>query len=99
MDTNRKIREHISSMSDGELAKADIELAFAALHAADGELAWNTYHRIGDVLRAQATPELSDRFNARLAERLAAEPAPLRRLASTQARAETEPKPAIASTL
>jgi len=79
MDTHKKIREHISALSDGELAASDLELAFVALRAADGEQAWNTYHRIGDELRAQATPELSDDFDARLAARLAAEPAPARR--------------------
>ena len=74
MDTHKKIREHISALSDGELAASDLELAFAALRTADGEQAWNTYHRIGDVLRARATPELSDAFSERLAARLAAEP-------------------------
>ena len=81
MDTHKKIREHISALSDGELPCADLELAFAALQSVDGQQAWNTYHRIGDVLRAQATPELSDSFAARLAERLAGEPAPLKRAA------------------
>jgi sigma-E factor negative regulatory protein RseA len=79
MDTQKKIREHISALSDGELAATDLELAFAALRAADGEQAWSTYHRIGDVLRAQASPELSDDFNQRLSARLAQEPAPARR--------------------
>ena len=81
MDTHKKIREHISALGDGELSTADLELAFAALQSADGQHAWNTYHRIGDVIRAQATPELSEGFAARLAERLAGEPAPLKRAA------------------
>lgn len=75
MDTQNKIREHISALSDGELAASDLELAFAALRMADGEQAWNTYHRIGDVLRAQASPDLSGDFNLRLSASLAAEPA------------------------
>ena len=79
MDTHKKIREHISALSDGELSAADLELAFAALQSADGQLAWNSYFRIGDVLRAQATPELSDHFDAALAARLDAEPLPIRR--------------------
>lgn len=79
MDTHKKIREHISALSDGALPASDLELAFAALQTADGKQAWNTYHRIGDVLRAEATPDLSPGFAARLAERLAAEPAPSRR--------------------
>lgn len=81
MDTHKKIREHISALGDGELSTADLELAFAALQSADGQQAWNTYHRIGDVIRAQATPELSECFAARLAQRLAGEPAPLKRAA------------------
>jgi sigma-E factor negative regulatory protein RseA len=73
MDTNKKIREHISALTDGELSESDIELAFAALHAEDGRQAWEFYHRIGDVLRAQASADLSPGFSARLAERLDAE--------------------------
>lgn len=83
MDTHKKIREHISTLVDGELSDADLELAFAALQTADGQHAWNTYHRIGDVLRAQAVPELSDAFAMKLAERLAAEPASGKRAART----------------
>ena len=78
MDTQKKIREHISALSDGELPSGEVELAFAALQTVDGQQAWAAYHRIGDVLRAQATPELSDGFSARLAARLAAEPVPRR---------------------
>jgi sigma-E factor negative regulatory protein RseA len=91
MDTHKKIREHISALSDGELSASDLELAFAALRSADGEQAWSTYHRIGDVLRAQATPDLSDDFNERLALRLAAEPGHARRgAAAAQAPAEAQ---------
>jgi sigma-E factor negative regulatory protein RseA len=90
MDTHKKNREHISALSDGELSASDLELAFAALRAADGEQAWITYHRIGGVLRAQATPELSDGFNQRLTLRLAAEPAHSRRAAAAQAPAEAQ---------
>ena len=58
MDTNKKIREHISALGDGELAEADLELAFAALQEPGGREAWDLYHRIGDVLRAQPVPDL-----------------------------------------
>jgi sigma-E factor negative regulatory protein RseA len=91
MDTHKKIREHISTLSDGELSPADLELALAALQSADGQQAWNTYHRIGDILRAQATPELSDGFADQLAERLAAEPAPLRRAARVADKHRADP--------
>jgi sigma-E factor negative regulatory protein RseA len=79
MDAQKKIREHISALGDGELASSDLELAAAALGTPDGELAWISYHRIGDVLRAQAAPEFSPGFDASLRERLAAEAPPLRR--------------------
>ena len=82
MDTYKKIREHISTLSDGELSDADLELAVAALQSADGQQAWSTYHRIGDVLRAQCPPELSDAFADTLAQRLAVEPAPGKRAAA-----------------
>ncbi|QYF92572.1 sigma-E factor negative regulatory protein [Massilia sp. PAMC28688] len=79
MDTHKKIREHISALSDGALCSTDLELAMAAMQTEDGRQAWHLYHRIGDVLRAQATPELSDSFASKLAARLAEEPLPLRR--------------------
>lgn len=90
MDTHKKIREHISALGDGELAASDLELAFAALRTADGEQAWSTYHRIGDVLRAEATPELSDQFSERLAARLAAEPSHPRRAPASAAPTSAE---------
>jgi sigma-E factor negative regulatory protein RseA len=89
MDTHKKIREHISTLSDGALSDADLELALAALVSADGQQAWNTYHRIGDVLRSQATPELSDAFAEKLAARLAAEPVPLRKAVRPEPLPET----------
>jgi sigma-E factor negative regulatory protein RseA len=81
MDAHKKIREHISALGDDELARTDLELAAAALRSPDGQLAWISYHRIGEVLRADAEPEFSAGFEARLAARLAAE-APLRRPAA-----------------
>jgi sigma-E factor negative regulatory protein RseA len=95
METNKKIREHISALSDGELSESDLELAFAALHTGDGHHTWDVYHRIGDVMRAQASADLSPGFSARLATRLAAEPLPSRRRA--EALAEAEPKPVVAA--
>lgn len=83
MDTNKKMRETISSFMDGELPDADTELALAGLRERDGIEAWRLYHRIGDTLRAgpaePSPPELSPGFAARLAARLGAEPVPLRR--------------------
>ena len=79
MDANKKNREFISALSDGELPDIDQELAFAALDSPEGRQAWARIHRIGDVLRAQATPDLSPGFAERLAARLAAEPLPGKR--------------------
>lgn len=81
MDTNKKKREHISALSDGEIRDADQELALVALDTPDGRQAWDLYHRIGDTLRAEATADLSPGFSERLAARLAAEPAPGKRVA------------------
>ena len=79
MDTTKKIREHISALCDGELPASDLELGVAALQTDDGREAWEAYHRIGDVLRGQPSPDLSPGFAAALAARLAAErvPAPV----------------------
>ncbi|QJE01502.1 sigma-E factor negative regulatory protein [Massilia forsythiae] len=82
MDTNKKNREHISAFGDGEIGAADLELALAALDLPEGRQAWELYHHIGDVLRAQATPDLSSGFGACLAEKLAAEPLPGKRAAA-----------------
>jgi sigma-E factor negative regulatory protein RseA len=83
MDTNKKNREHISALIDGGIRDADQELALAALDTPDGDQAWALYHRIGDILRAEAAPDLSPGFSERLAARLAAEPLPGKRTAST----------------
>ena len=86
MDTNKKIREYISAFADGELADADLELALAALRDEDGQQTWDLYHRIGDALRGEPVgAELSPGFALRLADRLAAEPTPLRRGAARAA--------------
>lgn len=85
MDTNKKLREQISALTDGALPDAELELALAALQGSDGRHAWDLYHLIGDSLREESasatTPSLSPNFRARLAERLAAEAPPLRRAA------------------
>lgn len=86
MDTNKKIREYISAFADGELTDADLELALAAMREDDGRRTWEIYHQIGDTLRSEpASIELSPGFAARLAEKLAAEPIPLRRGAARPA--------------
>jgi sigma-E factor negative regulatory protein RseA len=90
MDTNKKNREHISALGDGELPETEVELAFAALHSADGKQAWMAYHHIGDALRAAAAPDLSEGFNARLAARLSDEPAYAKRLPVTEAMTEPQ---------
>lgn len=75
MDTQKTLHENISALADGELSDSARELALAALATADGRAAWQAYHLTGDVLRASADGALSDGFTARLAARLAAEPA------------------------
>jgi sigma-E factor negative regulatory protein RseA len=81
MDTNKKNREYISLLLDGEIPDTDLELAMAALNEPDGRQAWDVFHHIGDVLRAEATAELSPGFSERLAARLADEPMPTKRAA------------------
>jgi len=92
MDTNKKNREYISALMDGETPDPDMELAMAALGGPDGQQAWDIYHHIGDVLRAEAARDLSPGFASRLAERLAAEPLPTKRTA-------TAPEPAATSAI
>lgn len=109
MDTNKKIREQISAFCDGELAMAaadiqsaadvaaDVELTFAGLGTPEGRQLWAVYHQIGDVLRSQASPDLSPGFSERLAARLASEPMPARRTAGAAPAAEAKPVVAAAT--
>lgn len=97
MDTKKKNREQISAFADGALPKDDLELVALALGTDDGAAAWAVYHRIGDVLRAQASPELSPGFAGRLAARLAAETTHGRRGAAGDTAAPAEAAPAAAA--
>ena len=81
MDTNKKNRELISALCDGEIPDVDLELALAALDTPDGREAWARFHQIGDILRADPAPDLSPDFAERLAARLADEPLPGKRAA------------------
>jgi sigma-E factor negative regulatory protein RseA len=67
MDTNKKNREYISALMDGEIPETDLELAMAALGGPEGQQAWDTWHHLGDVLRAEAGAELSAGFSERRA--------------------------------
>ncbi|MBV7535239.1 sigma-E factor negative regulatory protein [Duganella sp. sic0402] len=84
MDTDKKLREHISALADGELPDSECELALAALDSVAGRAAWQAYQLTGDVLRATPGSQLSDDFKARLAARLATEPAHKRAAAALE---------------
>jgi sigma-E factor negative regulatory protein RseA len=73
MDTDKKLREHISALADGALPDSERELALAALDTSAGQATWRAYHLTGDMLRSTPGGDLSDGFSARLAARLAAE--------------------------
>jgi sigma-E factor negative regulatory protein RseA len=76
MELSKMTREQISALADGELADAHIDIALAALRGPDGRVAWDAYHEIGDILRSDdMAVALSPNFAARMAARLAAEPA------------------------
>jgi sigma-E factor negative regulatory protein RseA len=91
MDTHKKIREHISSFADGASPAADVELALAALQGDDGRRTWALYHTIGDLLRGDPGPPLSNGFAATMAARLAQEPAPAKCAAGPDAPVVTVP--------
>lgn len=84
MDTHKKIREHISAFADGATPDGDVELALAALQGDDGRQTWALYHLIGDVLRVEPGPTLSDGFAEAMAARLAAEPLPGKKVVSAE---------------
>lgn len=79
--TQTKLHEDISALADGQLKGEDIARVVDAL-GVDSELRgrWQTWHLVGDVMRSGQHVPCTDTslFVARLAERLAAEPAPVR---------------------
>jgi sigma-E factor negative regulatory protein RseA len=67
------MKERISALMDGELDdKSATELIELLGRDRDARLAWASYHVISDAMRDGRL--LSDGFDARLSERLAAEP-------------------------
>ncbi|MDQ1817945.1 sigma-E factor negative regulatory protein [Massilia sp. CCM 9210] len=93
MDTPKKVREQISAFSDHELSPSTFP--DAALHSADGQHAWDLYHRIRDAMRDPGGPDLSDAFASKLAARLAAEPPPGKRMLRASGAALSRRAPAI----
>ena len=86
MDTNKKNRELISALCDGEIPDVDQELALAALDGPTATRPGTLYHQIGDALRAEPAPDLSPGFAERLAARLAADPCRGKRAAAAAER-------------
>ena len=78
MNTNKTSDARISAFADGSLDGAQHEQLLLALEQPEARQTWETYHCIGDVLRLPDTAvEFSAGFAARMADRLAAEPAHL----------------------
>ncbi len=75
MDSSQIKREQVSALVDDELDGARASRIFGQMADPELRAAWDRYHQIGDVLRTEemAAP-LSADFNARFADRLAAEP-------------------------
>lgn len=72
-DTNKE--EHISALLDGELSPQECDRVLAGLATQDGKLAWDAYHRIGDILRSdELSITLSADFSSRFSAALDAEP-------------------------
>lgn len=63
------MKEKLSALIDGELEGNGLHTHLGRLRT-DPELqrAWDTYHLIGDALRGQISPAISDRVVARLRE-------------------------------
>lgn len=89
MNTNTSMQARISAFVDGELSPTEIEAVLEDLQTPAGRLAWDDYHRIGELARSKdmAVP-MSDGFAARMAARLEAEPTVL---APAAAKRETTP--------
>jgi len=77
MDMQTRTHEQLSALADGELDESERELALAALATPDGQQYWRACHLVRVVLQADGEVAAADSsaFQARLAQRLAAEPA------------------------
>ena len=76
---NMNKREMVSALADGELSGPELEQALATLLTdPEAAQAWETYHLVGDTLRAADLAPIrpASAFVARLSARLAAEPVP-----------------------
>lgn len=67
------MKDRISALMDGELDERAADEMLDALGRGEALDTWRTYHLIGDAMRE--TLPLSAQFTARVAERIAAEPA------------------------
>ena len=75
MNTKNTDKEKISAFADGELDDREVEAALSALRDSDAQMAWDAYHRVGDILRSEELAiEMSAEFTSKLASRLADEP-------------------------
>lgn len=68
------MNQRVSMLMDGELENPEAVAVLTELKQQELRQQWLTYHLIGDAMRG-APVVLSPEFSARLAERLAAEPA------------------------
>jgi sigma-E factor negative regulatory protein RseA len=75
MDNKVMIQEKISTLVDGEVAKAQVPAILDDLKKPEEMATWDIYHHIGDVLRSdEMALSLSPGFAKSLSARLAAEP-------------------------
>jgi sigma-E factor negative regulatory protein RseA len=89
MDTNKKNREYISALMDGEIPEPTWSWPWPRWAGRKASKPGIPYHHIGDLLRAEAGADLSPGFSERLAARLAAEPLPSKRSAAAEPSATT----------
>lgn len=75
MEKQKKIRQQISELVDGELDPDYVSLLVSQLREPEIRVDWDMYHRIGDVLRSeQMAAEPRAGFAERISARLEREP-------------------------
>ena len=76
MDRGEKTKEQLSALADSELDAGQAQRLLDRMNQPALRSRWDRYHEIGDAIRSMDMPvSLSSDFSARLAARLAAEPA------------------------
>lgn len=93
MNDDLKKREQLSALADGQLHGEELAQVLQWAEEDDGRETWQAYHLVGDVMRSAdlASADNGRDFLAKLHQRMAQEPLPVRPLLQTPTQIELPP--------